>query len=82
MTHDQRQAIKRIAQTLKHRPRQHPSETFRESFESYTDEEIAATVQTLRDIWAKDDGRRAWEVIAAERRCLARVVGLNKKGII
>lgn len=72
-----------IGEELKRNPKGHPSESYRESFASYTQEDIDGTVQALRRIYATDDGAKAWEVIHAYRtRCCAAVVGLHKDGKI
>lgn len=86
MTPAQMSRITEIAQELKNVSRRGidncPSESFRESFASYTEKDIDDTVQALREIYATNNAEKANMVIMAFHRCLARVVGLRKDGLI
>jgi hypothetical protein len=81
LTLGQQQEIIRIAKALKANPKEHPSETCRESFASYTQQQIDDTIIALRKIYANNDGFLAFKVIHIDRtKCLASVVGAYVNG--
>jgi hypothetical protein len=75
-------ALKSIIRELQGRTKDHPSESVRESFVSYTQEQINETWKHLERIIENDDGRKAYLAIGAYHRCLASVVGTYVDGDI
>ena len=77
MTPFQYIAISDMILDIRRNPHNHPSESYRESFASYTPEQIEGTAKELERILETNDGRRAFSAIGAAReRCTAAVCGL------
>jgi hypothetical protein len=75
-------AMRCIIRELQGRTKEHPSESTRESFSSYTQEQINDTWKYLEHILEEEDGRKAYLAIGAYHRCLASVVGAHVNGEI